>query len=73
MPPAGGRNNLRDRSPIHGFRAFQELYQAKQGNGSGGGLWIALLIQFCTMVTQVLVLAGHSKAVYVDWYQRPAH
>ena len=30
-PPAGGRNELRDRSPIHGFRDFQELYQAKPG------------------------------------------
>ena len=29
--PAGGRNDLRDRSPIHGFRVFQELYQAKLG------------------------------------------
>ena len=30
-PPAGGRNDLRDRSPVHGFRVFQELYQAKPG------------------------------------------
>ena len=28
---AGGRNDLRDRSPIHGFMVFQELYQAKPG------------------------------------------
>ena len=32
--PAGSRNDLRDRSPIHGFTVFQELYQA---NGSAGG------------------------------------
>ena len=73
MPPAGGRNNLRDRSPIHGFRDFQELYQAKPGTALVAALWIALLIKFCTMVTQVLDLAGHSKAVYVDWYERHAH
>ena len=30
-PLAGSRNDLRDRSPIHGFRFFQELYQAKLG------------------------------------------
>ena len=30
-PPAGGRNDLRDCSPIHGFTVFQELYQAKPG------------------------------------------
>ena len=30
-PAAGSRNDLRDRSPIQGFRVFQELYQAKPG------------------------------------------
>ena len=30
-PPAGGRNDLRDCSLIHGFKVFQELYQAKLG------------------------------------------
>ena len=30
-PLAGGRNDLGDHSPIHGFRVFQELYQAKPG------------------------------------------
>ena len=30
-PPAGGRNDLRDCSPIHSFTFFQELDQAKPG------------------------------------------
>ena len=30
-PAASSRNDLRDHSPIHSFRIFQELYQAKPG------------------------------------------
>ena len=55
-PPAGGRNDLRDRSPIHGFRVFQELYQAKPGMALPTALWIVLL-------TLLIIFPGH-------WVQR---
>ena len=36
-PPAGGRNDVRDRSPIHGFQGFSGIVPGKAGNGSAGG------------------------------------
>ena len=36
-PPAGGRNDVRDRSPIHGFQGFSGIVPGKAGNGSADG------------------------------------
>ena len=73
-PPAGGRNDLRDRSPIHGFRVFQELYQVKLGTVLPAALWIALLkvcwwkirVKFELQALVLFKFPLNSKEIFAD-------
>ena len=44
-PLASGRNDLGDRSPIHGFRVIQELYQAKPRMAENAGGFVNSTVQ----------------------------